>query len=353
MRWSLIPLVLLLLVPQVLLSQEAYSTLADATWGNERASFAGVPIPTLLDSLIASEPLVLGIPGRSVSFQDGSESCILAGLPAGGRPAALPEIGDAVVDSSCVLPDDFPANRRGKFRNSLLGETVALSLNVRLDEGLGAVQVEPIMETVQALPGEDGLWGTDDDTLCADCDTMTIRIPGSVLAAVADSMGLESTIDGVLAFANSSLGGEAYGVRYRNIWHAVKNLNRAFKRSRFLLESAPIDTIVPVFLTGPPVRGENETPEGMVAMAASSPVSGRSTIHLSLPEAATIRIAAYNVAGRRVETLVDGPCDRGELWLEFPSQAALPSGVYFLRASVLSESSGRETVRTAKVLLVR
>jgi len=353
MRWSLIPLVVLLLVPQVLLSQEAYSTLADATWGNERASFAGVPIPTLLDSLIASEPLVLGLPGRSVTFLDGSESCILAGLPAGGRPTALPEIGDAVVDSSCVLPEGFPANRRGKFGNPLLGETVALSLNVRLDEGLGAVQVQPIMETVQALSGYDGLWGTDDDTLCADCDTMTVRIPGSVLSAVTDSMGLASTIDGVLALANSSLSGETYDVRFRHIWHAVKNLNRAFKRSRFLIESAPVDTVIPVFLTGPPARHEAGPPSSEISFGALSPVSGRSTIHLSLPEAATIRISAYNVAGRRVETLVDGPCDRGELWLEFPSQARVPSGVYFLRASVLLESSGRETVRTAKVLLVR
>jgi len=352
MRWSMIPFVLLLIVPQTLFAQTAYSTLDDATWGNENASFRETPIPVLLDSLIAGEPLVLGAPGRSVAFEDGSEPCILMGLPSSGRPLALPEIGDAVVDSSCVLPADFPANRHGKFKNSLLGETIALSLNVRMDMGLGDVLVEPIMETVQALPGEDGVWGTSDDTLCADCDTMTIKIPGSVLAAVADSMGLDPTINGVLAFANSALGGEAYGVRYRDTWHAVKNLNRGFRRSRCLLESAPIDTIIPVFLTGPPTRtSTDDSARSVVLWASSSP--GRSVVHLELPEAADVRVAAYNVAGRRVATLVDEVCRAGELRLDFPPEGSLPSAVYFVRASVVSEATGDTVVRTSKVLLVR
>jgi hypothetical protein len=352
MRWNMIPLVLLLVVPQALLAQTAYSTLDDATWGNENLSFRGTPIPVLLDSLVAGEPLLLGLPGRSVAFEDGAEPCIIVGLPASGRPDALPEIGDAVVDSTCVLPDDFPANKRGKFRNPLLGETIALSLNVRMDAGLGDVHVEPIMETVQALPGEDGIWGTDDDTLCATCDTMTIKIPGSVLAAVGDSMGLDPTINGVLAFANSCLGGEAYGVRYRDTWHAVKNLNRGFRRSRFLLESAPIDTMVPIFLTEPPARTADADAVRSVTMWAASS-AGRSVVHLELPEPADVRVSAYNVAGRRVAVLADEICGAGELTLDFPAGGSLPSGVYFVRASVVSEATGEAAVRTSKVLLVR
>jgi len=72
-----------------------------------------------------------------------------------------------------------------------------------------------------------------------------------------------------------------------------------------------------------------------------------------LPEAADVRVAAYNVAGRRVATLVDEVCRAGELRLDFPPEGSLPSAVYFVRASVVSEATGDTVVRTSKVLLVR
>ena len=64
-------------------SQDAYCTLGQYVWGHETREFNDVPLPTLLDSLItASEPLTIGMPGRGVSFLDGSEPTITAGLTA-------------------------------------------------------------------------------------------------------------------------------------------------------------------------------------------------------------------------------------------------------------------------------
>jgi hypothetical protein len=50
-----------------------------------------------IDSLVGeSGPLVLGTPRRSLAFEEGA--CVIAGLSASSKPAALPEeLGDAIV----------------------------------------------------------------------------------------------------------------------------------------------------------------------------------------------------------------------------------------------------------------
>jgi len=84
-------------------AQEAYCTLGQHVWGHETREFNGVPIPALLDNLITgADPLVIGMPGRGVTFLDGSEPTITDGLPdsfeivdvrAAGHPNDPPENG--------------------------------------------------------------------------------------------------------------------------------------------------------------------------------------------------------------------------------------------------------------------
>ena len=345
---------LVVLIPTALPAQECYTTLDDAVWGNPHRSFNGVPIPTIIDSLIpVGDPIVIGILGRSVAFADGGEMCILDGLPGGGRPWALTgDFVDAVVDTDCVLPEGFPVNNKGKFKNALLGETMALSLNCRLDPDLFDLDVTPVMLTVEALPGEDGLYGTADDSLCADCDTMTVRMPAELMSAFEDSMGIDPTVGDVLAFANTSLGGgETFGLTGKTIWHAVANLNRAFKRARFLVSAEP-ETIVPIVLDADGVGGERaNVGSTSLSLVATRTASGAPALHLNLPEQSHVRAVAYNIAGREVAVLADRVVPGGETVLEFPADRRLPSGVYFVRAETAS-SAGTERL-TAKVVILR
>ncbi len=349
--------VFFLFVPAALPAQDCYTTLDDGVWGNPRRDFNDVPIPVLIDSLIpVGDPIVIGIPGRSVAFADGGEPCILDGLPGGGRPRSLTgEFVDAVVDTDCVLPEGFPANRKGKFRNALLGETMALALNCRLDPDLPWVVVTPVMLTVPALPGDDGLYGTADDSLCADCDTMTVRMPAELMAVLADSLGVEPTVEAVLGMANASLGGgDTYGLNGKTMWRAVSNLNRAFKRSRFLVSSEP-DTII-ITLT---MQKPDTAPEGRAAISDGAALAlvplrsagGISAVRLSLPEQAYVTAVAYNVAGRKVAVLADRILPSGETVLEFPSDRHVPSGVYFVRADAALPSGASRL--TAKVVVLR
>ncbi len=347
---------LLILVPGVLPAQDCYTTLDDGVWGNPHRDFNDVPIPVIIDGLIpVGDPLLIGIPGRSVAFADGGEPCILDGLPGSGRPSALTgEFVDAVVDTDCVLPDGFPANKKGKFRNALLGETVALALNCRLDPDLPGLVVTPVMMTVAALPGADGFYGTADDSLCADCDTMTVRMPAELMAVLEDSMGVEPTVEAVLGLANMSLGGgDTYGLNGKTVWRAVSNLNRAFKRSRFLV-STETDTIIVPTLLQPEMTTEGRAmvvDGAELSLAPARSVSGATAVRLSLPEQSHVTAVAYNVTGRKVAVLADRVLPSGETVLEFPNDRRIPSGVYFVRAEAALPSGTSRLA--AKVVVLR
>jgi hypothetical protein len=366
----LVTVALLLSVAVTAGAQEAYCTLGQYVWGHETREFNGVEIPALLDSLITdADPLVIGMPGRGVTFLDGSEPTITAGLTASWKPAPLPEdLGDAIIDSTCVLPDEFPAKKNGKFRGSLFGETIALSLNTRLDPDLFGLEVCPVMMTMGAMPGEDGLYGTADDSLCADCDTMTIRIPEEVLDALGDTTGVGTTVGDILGLANLTLAGQdtLFDLTPRQVHEAVKVLNRGFKRCRFLVDctTALPDSIVIIDIKNvghPSIPGEPEERTsgttagwGELALRSASPVSDMAVIAYSLPEPSRVRISVYSVSGREVDVLVDGEVNQRDNFIQMPiDPGRMPSGVYFVRMTATGTVSGSQYAQTGKMLVLR
>ena len=136
-------------------------------YGNDGGSFNGVSRPELIDQLITlGDPLVVGKPGRSVTFAEGSEACVIARLPANSGATTLPiGLGDVSIDpSTCQTSPPLPL-KNGKFKNVLLGQTITLSLNTRYDTDLGDLVICNTMVTQASLAGPDGLLGTDDDVL--------------------------------------------------------------------------------------------------------------------------------------------------------------------------------------------
>jgi len=345
--------------------QQSYTTLGDHDYGNPNKSFNWIGIPAWIDSLVTdTDPLVLGVPGRSLTFTDGSEACIVAGLPAAWKPVAFPEeLGDAVVDSTCELPPDLPATKKGKLRNQLLGETIALSLNTRLDPDLIDLEVCARMFTVQGFAGPDSLYGTVDDTMCVVCDTMTIRIPETVLAAVADSLAVTPTVGTILDFANMALAGDhIYDATHHDVWHAVKNLNRAFKRCRFLV-GCTNDTseVVETFFARESLEGnasagnQSVVEEPAAWLAASSPVRDLARVSYSLPERSRVRIAIYTAAGREAAALAEGSVEAGTRSVELPlvRSRGFASGVYFVRMTASGLETGADYALTGKMIVVR
>ena len=227
-----------------------FSTLGQGAYGNPGGSFNGGSTLALTQGLLSSGDVIVGKPGRSVRIQVPSAWCISQRLPAAGTPRELPStLGDAVLNSATcqTASTSLPLTSAGKFHNVMLGQTIALSLNTRLSAGLASTAICNMMTTQAALPGADGLLGTNDDvrnpgqdgTLgTADDPIITVNIPPSVTTALL-VLGLPRTVSGLLELANRGVAGESTGgASLGDVNAAVNAINVAFDKCRFLLSCA-------------------------------------------------------------------------------------------------------------------
>jgi hypothetical protein len=162
----------------------------------------------LITSLLAQGDLVLGQAGRSLTIQPGAASaqCIIDRLPAGSRPRVLPDFGDQILDNgTCQTNPPLPTHS-GRFQNVLLGQTITLALNLRLDPNLGSLVLCSQMTT----------------------DNGVFPIDPSVIEAMV-TIGGGHSASNLLALANRALaGGDTLGVSIKLINSAVDALNNAF-----------------------------------------------------------------------------------------------------------------------------
>ncbi len=91
---------------------------------------------------------------------------------------------------------------------------------------------------------------------------------------------------------------------------------------------------------------------GLVGVAPN-PFGTRATVRFALAEAGPVRLAVYDVLGREVAVLTDGPAEAGAHSATFDA-AGLPSGAYLVRLEVVDPVSGAGgTVATQRITLVR
>jgi len=104
-------------------------------YGNANGKFNGTRSLTLISNLLSTAPLVVGKTGvRSLTIPQSAVPLLQTRMPAGGTPATLPNSGD-----QNLLTAVLPLYKATKFAGILLGQTITLSLNVRLDPSLLAV----------------------------------------------------------------------------------------------------------------------------------------------------------------------------------------------------------------------
>ena len=90
-----------------------------------------------------------------------------------------------------------------------------------------------------------------------------------------------------------------------------------------------------------PVAGEDDAPGGSAFRLDApfpNPSSGPSTVAFALPAAGDARLEVFDVLGRRVATLADGPLAAGAHRATF-DPAGLPSGVYVVRLAAAGRTA--------------
>lgn len=123
-----------------------YCTYTQGYYGNPGGKKFGMTtseiiIAALSNSDGSNNPIEIGSGNRQLVLNQSAVDCIIEYLPAGGKPEALPA-GTVNLDADCNT-GDLPVNGEN-FRNVLLGQTIALSLNVRFDSNLGNLLLDEI-----------------------------------------------------------------------------------------------------------------------------------------------------------------------------------------------------------------
>ena len=319
-----------------------FCSLIQEEYGNAAGMFRGESRLSMLRRLVTSEsPIVIGKPGQSVTFLDGSEECIIDRLPAGGEASDLPAVGDAVVDpTTCNSSPDLPL-WNDRFLNSLVGETIALSLNIRLDPCFATAGACQYMVTA----------GEDLD--------IQYTIPQSVLAALS-ILDVPATISGILDLANRTLAhGAVGGASAADVSYTVEAMNNAFDQCRTLrsCSSEP-----PSRSPGEPeIQPWNPTPigaDGELRIGLSpNPVHASASMRIDLPEDSRLRLSMYDVSGQEIDVMELGIAPKGEFTLLWNPRDAggepLPPGVYFYRVDALGLERNRHLTSCQKFLVVR
>ena len=79
-------------------------------------------------------------------------------------------------------------------------------------------------------------------------------------------------------------------------------------------------------------------PSELAVAVAPNPLSGRGAVSFTLPAAADVRVTLYDALGRQVAVLAEGPHGAGPHSADL-SAAALPAGVYIVRAVLGTEAT--------------
>jgi hypothetical protein len=152
------------------------------------------------------------------------------------------------------------------------------------------------------------------------------------------------TVDEFLALADQAIAGNtaairAYGANIDHLWMTASYLNWLFSDcgGRFVRSTPPL-------LSDHPGSDESADPtdsplpERLELTVRPNPLQAGTTIRLALPSRAEVSLDIYNVQGRTITTLINGPLDGGYYSVDWNGSDShgnrVGSGVYFCRLRI-------------------
>ncbi len=163
----------------------------------------GLTTQELLDELVTPQnPVIVGAGNNILTIEDGE--CIIELLPAGGPSSAFPgNTGLITINEMDCDVDPIPTKRDGTLRNTLAGQVIALTLNIRYDP-------DSVLCNLRLI-----------DQLCAE-------IHEDVIEELDDP---EATVCDLLELANEALGGELETPKlFDKLNESITNINEYYNQ---------------------------------------------------------------------------------------------------------------------------
>ncbi|MDH3216840.1 MAG: T9SS type A sorting domain-containing protein, partial [Candidatus Krumholzibacteria bacterium] len=342
-------------ITQICPSDE-FCTLTQGFYSSPNGKWNGESAVDLIARLLTEGGnLVVGVLGtRSVTFGAEDALCINLKLPGGTTPMTLPDFGDQVFDdATCQTPSPLPLYDGDRWMNVFLGQTVTLGLNLRLDSDLGGWELEPEFCTLPALPGPDGILGTEDDEIDFGGTVQKYTIPQSVFDYFTLMGILTPTVDDLFALANKALAGMNISPTTVNeVNFAVNSINVGFDKCAWVLPSCPAGvsatTVLNLSLVGaqsalssaanePELAGSNLPTEFELQQNYPNPFNPTTRINVAVPKATNWTLRIYNVSGKLVRSYdgnTGGPAFVDVEWNGKDMRGQpVSTGVYFYRVT--------------------
>ena len=306
-----------------------HCSLTQGFYGTQTGKFCDIDGVQLVTNLL-STPLVMGLPGRSYTFDIGNATCVADLLPM-GRPAKALANGDA----GCGFGPQ-------PVKNILFGQGVALALNSRLDNMLPGV----LLTTGNWLVADN--W--DDECGSAPSalkfDEM-IGVSQSVFDYLEANYSNPPTVNDLLALVNDGLGGALQGVNgapsLSSVGSAAGAINEAFDECVWVAdmggEAGQLDR--------PGVTGGSDEKFRIDLSAYPNPFMESSTIQVKFSEDVDATIDVYNLMGIKVSTLGSGHFTKDRSYnLVFTPETGMSQATYFV---VVITEKGTKQFRIIKI----
>lgn len=180
---------------------------------------------------------------------------------------------------------------------------------------------EHLLAQVENVPNDPGMWRH-----------LAVEVEGSTIRAFFDGVQVINYEDRDRPFLTGKVAVDAFadaGVGWQEVW----------------VDNVSVEAI------GPATMVPNPRSSTFALRSYPNPFNPQTRIAFSLGAPGEVLIAVYDLRGRLVRSLLDGPLEAGDHAVEWNGQdalgRALPSGTYFCRLSTLSG------VETRKLSLVR
>ena len=241
--------------------------------------------------------------------------------------------GNGTFTNNCGTTTNIPTGNNGRFKNTLIGQTIALGFNMRLDTSLANVVISGTTLVTQATnAGSDGLCGSSDDTP-VDGSTSVHYIPQSVIDALNSIYG-SATIANLFDLANRALGGlSTGGASLSDIVAAEGAINEGFDECRFLVGFSGNNSRMGSVSNDPAEEGSEN-----VIRAYPNPFSDATTFEFSVAEEGKATLEVYNTAGAKVAALFESIAETGIVYkVNFDAENLL-GGIYVYKLSTASKT---------------
>jgi hypothetical protein len=261
-------------------------------WGNAGGNTCdGDNATGLINDYLNNGDLVVGRGSKTLTFTSGDAGCIIDFLPAGSTADAI-----SSGPNDCDSYTGFTVDNQGKIENVLIGQVIALTLNVYHSPELGLMPVVDSL-VVQDLNCNDNAIGQPDDWFIAQ--------------SVVDYLGSGADVRDLLDLANDALGGvytpSGSNPTYSDINNAVDAYNNMFNECQKLVyPTPPQDVTISLSATDLECSGDNS---GSIELTI---LGGNPDYTFSWSNGATTQNISGLAAGTYSVTITDGNGCTGE-----------------------------------------